>query len=82
MLEFATEKTAVIVGKPSKDFFIAALNEMNLEAEQAIMVGDDIGKLYFITIIVIIKGQLISKCHYEKSVLSKIPTKKIPRFLS
>ena len=28
------------------------------------------------------KGQLISKCPYEKSVLSKIPTKKFPRFLS
>ena len=28
------------------------------------------------------KGQLISKCPYEKSVLSKILTKKFPRFLS
>ena len=27
------------------------------------------------------KGQLISKCPYEKSVLSKIPTKKFPGFL-
>ena len=27
------------------------------------------------------KGQLISKCPYEKSVLSKIPTKKFPSFL-
>ena len=27
------------------------------------------------------EGQLISKCPYEKSVLSKIPTKKFPRFL-
>ena len=27
------------------------------------------------------KGQLISKCPYEKLVLSKIPTKKFPRFL-
>ena len=27
------------------------------------------------------KGQLISKCPYEKSVSSKIPTKKFPRFL-
>ena len=35
------------MGKPSKDFFKAALNEMNLEAEQAIMVGDDIGELFF-----------------------------------
>ena len=32
-------------------------------------------------IMVTIKGQLISKCPYEKSVLSKIPTKKFPRFL-
>ena len=29
----------------------------------------------------LIKGQLISKCPYEKSVLSKIPTKIFPRFL-
>ena len=29
-----------------------------------------------------LKGQLISKCPYENSVLSKIPTKKFPRFLS
>ena len=35
------------MGKPSKDFFKAALNEMNLEAEQAIMVGDDIGERFF-----------------------------------
>ena len=28
------------------------------------------------------KGQLISKCPDEKSVLSKIPTKKFPRYLS
>ena len=27
------------------------------------------------------KGQLISKCPYEKSVLSKLPTKIFPRFL-
>ena len=27
------------------------------------------------------KGQLISKCPYEKSISSKIPPKKIPRFL-
>ena len=27
------------------------------------------------------KSQLISKCPYEKSVSSKIPTKKFPRFL-
>ena len=50
LLEFATEKTAIIVGKPSKDFFMAALNDMNVDAEQAIMVGDDIGGLSHIQI--------------------------------
>ena len=46
LLEFATEKTAIIVGKPSKDFFQAALNDMNIDADLAIMVGDDIGRLW------------------------------------
>ena len=37
---------------------------------------------HFIRFLGSAKGQLISKCPYEKSVLSKIPTKKFPRFLS
>ena len=36
---------------------------------------------YSSNFIIITKGQIISKCPYEKSVLSKIPTKKFPRFL-
>ena len=32
-------------------------------------------------LILVTKGQLISKCPYEKSVSSKIPTKIFPRFL-
>lgn len=41
-LEFATEKPATVVGKPAADFFQAALKDMNVKAEDAIMVGDDI----------------------------------------
>lgn len=41
-MEFATEKSAVVVGKPSADFFNAALKDMNLTAENALMVGDDV----------------------------------------
>ncbi len=41
-LEYASGKTATIVGKPSDSFFQLALNELELPAENAIMVGDDI----------------------------------------
>ena len=41
-LEFATGKTATIVGKPSKTFFELALRDMGLRAEQVAMIGDDI----------------------------------------
>lgn len=39
-LEYATRREAVVVGKPSEDFFAAALADMELE--QAVMVGDDV----------------------------------------
>lgn len=41
-LEFATGKKAVIMGKPSRDFFDLALNDMGLDREQVVMIGDDI----------------------------------------
>jgi HAD superfamily hydrolase (TIGR01458 family) len=41
-LEFATGKTATIVGKPSKPFFELALHDMGLRAGQVAMIGDDI----------------------------------------
>ena len=41
-LEYATSKEAIVVGKPSSDFFHAALRDMRVEAEDAVMVGDDV----------------------------------------
>jgi len=41
-LEFATGKTATIVGKPSRKFFELALRDMELGAGQVAMIGDDI----------------------------------------
>lgn len=40
-LEFATRQTAIVLGKPSRDFFVAALSSMNCQPENAVMVGDD-----------------------------------------
>ncbi|XP_044516281.1 phospholysine phosphohistidine inorganic pyrophosphate phosphatase [Gracilinanus agilis] len=41
-LEYACDVQAEVVGKPAPEFFKAALKEMGLEAQQAVMIGDDI----------------------------------------
>ena len=40
-LEFATGRTARVIGKPSREFFRLALAHLGLAAHQAAMVGDD-----------------------------------------
>uniref|UniRef100_A0A8C3IWV9 Phospholysine phosphohistidine inorganic pyrophosphate phosphatase n=1 Tax=Chrysemys picta bellii TaxID=8478 RepID=A0A8C3IWV9_CHRPI len=41
-LEYACDVQAEVVGKPAKMFFQSALAEMEVEPQQAIMIGDDI----------------------------------------
>jgi HAD superfamily hydrolase (TIGR01458 family) len=41
-LEYASGVTTTIIGKPSADFFRIALDDMNVQAENAAIVGDDI----------------------------------------
>jgi HAD superfamily hydrolase (TIGR01458 family) len=41
-LEFASGKTALVLGKPSQEFFSLALQDMNLLPHETIMIGDDI----------------------------------------
>lgn len=41
-LEYATGKSAVVMGKPSQTFFNLALHDMHLRPEQVAMIGDDI----------------------------------------
>ncbi|GLS33950.1 HAD-superfamily subfamily IIA hydrolase, TIGR01458 [Mesorhizobium albiziae] len=40
-LEFACQRKATVLGKPSPDFFRAALSSMNCPTGEAVMVGDD-----------------------------------------
>jgi len=40
-LEYATQRKATILGKPSPNFFQAALSSMGCQAEDAVMIGDD-----------------------------------------
>ena len=41
-LEYATEKDAIVVGKPAPEFFLTALSDMGCPPGEAVMVGDDI----------------------------------------
>lgn len=41
-LEYATGKTAILMGKPSKTFFDLALEDMALPPERVAMIGDDL----------------------------------------
>lgn len=40
-LEYASGKTATVIGKPEKDFFWGALEDLGLDAREVAMVGDD-----------------------------------------
>lgn len=40
-LEFASQKSAIVLGKPSQPFFRSALATINCPDTQAVMVGDD-----------------------------------------
>jgi HAD superfamily hydrolase (TIGR01458 family) len=42
MLEFAAGKKGQIIGKPSPHFFALVLNDLNLQPENVVMIGDDI----------------------------------------
>tara|TARA_Y100001970_G_scaffold284297_1_gene401347 strand:- start:60 stop:845 length:786 start_codon:yes stop_codon:yes gene_type:complete len=41
-LEFASSSKAIIMGKPEKNFFDLAIQDMNLNNNEVIMIGDDI----------------------------------------
>lgn len=41
-LEYASNTSSMIIGKPSADFFNIALKDMRLKAEEVLMIGDDI----------------------------------------
>ncbi|HOM38924.1 MAG TPA: HAD hydrolase-like protein, partial [Spirochaetota bacterium] len=41
-LMYATGKEPIILGKPSKDFFISSLKSISLDPQEVVMIGDDI----------------------------------------
>jgi len=42
LLEYASNKESILIGKPSKAFFETALNDLNCTIDEVLMIGDDI----------------------------------------
>ena len=41
-LEIATEKSSIVIGKPTREFSLTALNDIGCATKEAVMIGDDI----------------------------------------
>jgi HAD superfamily hydrolase (TIGR01458 family) len=41
-LEYATERTAVLIGKPAREFFLVACQSIGVPPEETIVIGDDL----------------------------------------
>ena len=66
-LEYATSKKSILIGKPEKNFFNLAIQDMGLRKEEVVMIGDDIfadigvAKNDFITTIQVRTGKFQKK---------------------
>lgn len=74
-IEFAASTKAVILGKPSRDFFLQALASTKLVAEQVLMIGDDIYGDVEGAINAGLHGCLVRTGKYQKNDENKISLK-------
>jgi HAD superfamily hydrolase (TIGR01458 family) len=74
-LEYASGTKAMIIGKPSADFFNAALEDMQLEAREVGMIGDDIDSDVGGAQQAGLKGILVRTGKYRQSYAAASPIK-------
>lgn len=70
-LEYATGGEAVVAGKPSPTMFEAALSDMGIEAQRAVMVGDDIHQDVGGAIAAGIRGILVRTGKYREALVAE-----------
>jgi HAD superfamily hydrolase (TIGR01458 family) len=74
-LEYASNTQAMIIGKPSLDFFNAVLEDMQLNANEALMIGDDIDSDISGAQIAGLSGVLVRTGKYRQSYVDQSKTK-------
>ena len=70
-LEYAAEVEAEVVGKPSRAFYQAALDELGSRAEDAVMVGDDVASDIGGAKAVGMRGILVRTGKFEEQTLAE-----------
>ena len=65
-LEYATNRKAIVVGKPNSLFFKQALNDLNLAPSKVLMVGDDLYNDIYGALKLKIKGVLVKTGKYNQ----------------
>jgi len=70
-LEYATGKKAITLGKPNKEFFLAALDDLGYLPNEVIMVGDDLTNDIGGAQALGIKSVLVKTGKYRKEILEK-----------
>ncbi|MEM6592031.1 MAG: TIGR01458 family HAD-type hydrolase [Cyanobacteria bacterium P01_H01_bin.119] len=70
-LEYATDQTALIVGKPAPSFYGLALEELGLPAEEVVMIGDDIEADVGGAQALGIKGVLVKTGKYREALVQQ-----------
>ena len=68
-LEYATDKEAIVVGKPSIKFFKSALDDLNLEPSEVLMIGDDLYNDIYGAQRIKVKGILVKTGKYHPKML-------------
>ena len=74
-LEYSTEKTATVIGKPSPSFFKLALDDLELPAHEVAMVGDDIEADVGGAQAMGLKGILVKTGKYRQALVEKSDVK-------
>lgn len=72
-LEFASGKKAVVMGKPSRDFFMLALASMNARPDHAVMIGDDVVTDVGGAVAYGLSGILVKTGKFRQDSLEKAP---------
>ena len=68
-LEYSTDKEAIVVGKPSIQFFKAALDDLNLDPSEVLMIGDDLYSDIYGAQRVKVNGILVKTGKYNPEIL-------------
>jgi len=78
-LEYATDKKATVMGKPSKTFFEMGLSEINLKPSEVAMIGDDIYTDISGAQNCGLKGILVKTGKFNKNLVNK--SQIVPHFI-